>query len=238
MNMKKTKLALALTGALFLTLPASQAFAHEKHCEIKETQLGETMKHIKSELRAYVKGFKKDDANKMQKHALELIKLTERAINETPMKIKMMGHKGMPNMEGMDHSKMDMADMKGMDHSKMDMADMKGMDHSKMDMADMKGMDHSKMDMADMKGMDHSKMDHGDMQLSSPEHDMSKMPSMEGMSAEQHHQHMMYMQGMQQLKTLFETLANTAEKNEIKKTLGEIKEHSKKSHQQYRLDCS
>ncbi|PKG38538.1 copper resistance protein CopA [Psychromonas sp. Urea-02u-13] len=223
--MKKTKLALALTGALFLTLPVSQVFAHEKHCDIKETQLGETMKHIKSELRAYVKGFKKDDANKMQKHALELIKLTERAINETPMKIKMMGHEGMPNMEGMDHSKMEMADMKGMDHSKMDMADMKGMDHSK-------------MDMADMKDMDHSKMDHGDMKLSSPEHDMSKMPSMKGMSAEQHHQHMMYMQGMQQLKALFETLANTSEKNEIKQTLGEIKEHSKKSHQQYRLDCS
>ena len=120
MNIKKTKLALALTGALFLTLPMSQAFAHEKHCDIKETQLGESMKHMKSELRAYVKGFKKDDTEKMQRHASELIKLTDVAINETPMKINMMEHEGMPNMEDMDHSKMDMSEMKDMDHSKMD----------------------------------------------------------------------------------------------------------------------
>ena len=79
------------------------------------------------------------------------------------------------------------------------------------------------MDMSEMEGMDHSKMD---------------MSEMKGMSAEQHHQHMMYMQGMQELKALFKTLAKATDKKEIKQLLGEIKEHSKKSHQQFRLDCS
>lgn len=212
MNIKKSKLALALTGALFLSLPMSQAFAHEDHCEIKETQLGETMKHIKSELRAYVKGFKKDDAQKMQKHLNELLMLSEKANQYTPVKIAQMSH---DNMKGMDHSKMD---MKEMDHSKMNM----------------KEMDHSKMD---MKGMDHSKMDHGDMNMDSMDHDMSSMPQMEGMSPEQHHQHMKYMQGMTQLQDLFKKLDQTKDKDEIKTILGEIKEHSKKSHQQFRQDC-
>lgn len=212
MNIKKTKLALALTGTLFLTLPMSQAFAHENHCEIKETQLGETMKHMKSELRAYVKGFKKGDADKMQRHLDQLLSLSEKANQYTPAKIAQMNHEDMTDM-----------DMKGMDHSKMDM---KGMDHSKMD--------HGNMD---MKGMDHSTMDHGKMDMDSPEHDMSAMPSMKGMSNEQHHQHMLYMQGITQLQDLFKALDKAQDKAEIKAILGKIKEHSRKGHQQFRQDC-
>ncbi|GLS90244.1 hypothetical protein GCM10007916_13110 [Psychromonas marina] len=244
MNINKTKLVLALTGTLFLAMPVSQVFAHEAHCEIKETKLGDTMKYMKSELRAYVKGFKSDDQDKMQKHLNELLKLSKQASQYTPVLITMNQHSDM-DMKEMDHSKMDMKemdhskmDMKGMDHSKMDMKemdhskmDMKGMDHSKMDM---KGMDHSKMD---MKEMDHSKMDHGDMNMDSADHDMSTMPSMEGMTTEQHHQHMKYMQGIEQLQALFNELNQTKDKAEIKAILGKIKEHSKKSHQQFRQDC-
>jgi hypothetical protein len=214
MNINKTKLVLALTGSLFLAMPVSQVFAHEAHCEIKETKLGDTMKYMKSELRAYVKGFKSDDQDKMQKHLNELLKLSKQASQYTPVLITMNQHSDM-DMEGMDHSKMDMKDM----------------DHSKMDM---KEMDHSKMD---MKGMDHSKMDHGDMNMDSADHDMSTMPSMEGMTTEQHHQHMKYMQGIEQLQALFNELNQTKDKSEIKAILGKIKEHSKKSHQQFRQDC-
>ncbi|TES45766.1 multicopper oxidase family protein [Halalkalibacterium halodurans] len=68
------------------------------------------------------------------------------------------------DMEGMDHSNMDMGetDMEGMDHGNMDMgeADMEGMDHANMDMSEteMEGMDHGSMDMGetDGGGMSHS----------------------------------------------------------------------------------
>jgi len=195
MKIKKTKLALALTASLLLSLPMSQAFAHEAHCEIEETQLGETMKHMKSELRAYVKGFKKGNAEKMQQHLNELLALSEKANQYTPVKISKMHHEGM------------------------------------------KKKDQSKMDNDDMKEMDHSAMDHGSMDMDSPDHDMSAMPSMKGMSNEQHHQHMQYMQGMTQLQDLFKALNQTKDKAEIKGILGKIKEHSRKSHQQFRQDC-
>lgn len=210
MNIKKTKLAMALTGALFLSLPMSQAFAHEEHCEIKETQLGEIMKYMKSELRAYVKGFKKGDAKKMKKHLDELLKLNVMANKHTPAKISMMEHDGM---------------------------DMSEMDHRVMKSDDMSEMDHGKMKLDDMSAMDHRKMDHGDMQMDSAGHDMASMPSMEGMSPKQHHQHMKFMQGITDLQDLFSALDKAKDDREIKAILGEIKQQSKKSHQQFRLDC-
>jgi DNA-directed RNA polymerase subunit F len=205
MNFKRNKIALVLGAFVFLATPLASASGsgsgsdhdHDKHCEIEDTQLSDTMKYMKSELRAYVKGFKKDDSEKMQKHLNELLKLSTLAADQTPVKIK--------NMASMDHSKMDMKNMPEMDHSKMDMNDMAGMDH-------------------------------GD--INSADHDMSTMPSMAGMSAEQHHQHMMYMQGITELNDLFKQLAKTQDKDEIKMILGQVKEHSKKSHQLYRQDCS
>ena len=202
MNIKKTKLALTLTGALFLALPISQAFAHESHCEIKDTELGDLMKYMKSELRGYVKGFKSNDQEKMQKHLNELLILSEKAHQLMPVTVAQMSHTNM-DMEAMDHANMDHANM-----------DMKAMDHGKIDHANM-----------DMKAMDHA------------DHDMSTMPSMQGMSAEQHHQHLKYMQGMEQLQTLFKGLNETKDATQIKTLLGKIKEHSKKSHQQFRQDC-
>ena len=106
---------------------------------------------------------------------------------------------------------------------------MPGMDHSKMG--------NHKMNDKNMPGMDHSKMGHGNMQMDAPEHDMSAMPSMAGMTPEQHHQHMKYMQGMSKLQDLFKALNNTKDRNEIKSILGKIKQHSKKSHQKFRSDC-
>ena len=199
MNIKKSKIALALGTLIFLAAPLSSAFANQNNC-----QMGGTMASIKSELRGYVQGVKGDDVKKMQQHMNALLQLSEKATQVTP---------------AMDHSKMDMKEMTGMDHSKMDMKEMAGMDHSKMDMKEMADMDHSKMDMKEMAGMDHSKMDMNEM---------ATMQNMEGMSNEQH-QHMMYMHNMTELNDMFKQLSKTQEKNEIKVILGKIKDHSEKN---------
>ncbi|MEJ6077571.1 hypothetical protein MT391_03340 [Vibrio sp. 1-Bac 57] len=113
---KKTKLTFVLAGALLLTLPMSQAFAHAEHCESKDTELGETMKYMKSELRAYVKGFKTDDAKKMQKHLNELLMLSDKASQYMPVMITKMQHadSDKSKMKEMDHAKMDMSVMSNM----------------------------------------------------------------------------------------------------------------------------
>tara|TARA_R110001583_G_scaffold38372_1_gene124030 strand:- start:813 stop:1436 length:624 start_codon:yes stop_codon:yes gene_type:complete len=206
MNIKKSKIALALGTLIFLAAPLSSAFADQKSCE-----MGGTMASMKSELRGYVKGFKGDDAQKMQQHMNALLQLSEKTIQKTP---ENMNAKAGAKM---DHSKMDMKDMPEMDHSKMDMKEMAAMDHSKMDMKETAAMDHSKMDMKEMAAMDHSKMD------------------MEGMSNEQH-QHMMYMQNMTGLNDMFKQLSKTQDKSEIKVILGKIKDHSNK-HQMFKKDC-
>lgn len=200
MNIKKSKIVLALGGLLFLSVPLSSAFADEKHHEIQEMQLGDIMKSMKSELRGYVKGVKADDSQMMQQHLDELLQLSEKAAKESPAKINAMHTGGK------------------MDHSKMD--------HDGMVMPEV---EHSQMDMKDMSAMDHTKMNHGDMNTDRADHDMSTMPSMEGMSNEQHHQHMMYMQGAIKLQESFKQLAKTEDKSEIKAILGDIKEHIKKN---------
>ena len=239
MNIKKSKIALTLSGLLFLSVPFLSAFADENHCEMSATMMS-----MKSELVGYVKGVKGDDTNKMHQHMSELLLLSEKAKSEIPANIKRMDHSkmDMKDMPDMDHSKMDMKDMPAMDHSKMDMEDMPAMDHSKMDMKDMPAMDHSKMDhskmdMKDMPEMDHSKMDHGDMNMDSADHDMASMPTMEGMTNEQHHQHMMHMQSMTGLNDLFKQLAETEDKKEIKVLLGKVKAHSKKN-KLFRKQCN
>jgi hypothetical protein len=234
MNIKKSKIALALSGLLFLSVPLSSAFADQKHCEMDGN-----MASIKSELSDYVKSIKANDAQKTQQHINTLLQLSEKATNE----MANMDHSkmDMKEMAGMDHSKMDMKDMAGMDHSKMDMKDMAGMDHSKMDMKDMSGMDHSKMDMKDMAGMDHSKMDMKEMAgMDHSKMDMKDMANMDhskmqGMSDEEH-QHMMHMQGVSGLNDLFKQLANTQDKTEIKEILGKVKEHSKQ-HKMFTKKC-
>ena len=131
MSIKKTNLVLVLSGALFCSLPMSQAFAHEKHCEIEDTELGDLMKYMKSELRGYTKGFKSDDQEKMQKHLNELIKLSEKAHQLVPVTISKPNHTDSTkvnnvkvNKKGMDDSKID---MKEMDHDMATMPSMEGM---------------------------------------------------------------------------------------------------------------
>jgi hypothetical protein len=228
MKIKKSKIALLLGSLLLLSMPLSSAYAHEDHCEIEDTQLGNMMKSMKSELRGYVKSFKADDPQKMQQHINELLTLNVMAAKQTPVKIKHMDSDG-----EMDHSKISMDDM---DHSEMGMGNMSDMDHSKMNQGAMK-MDSGSHDMSAMTAMDHSKMEHVEMGMESGAHDMSAMPSMKGMSAEQHHQHMQYMQAMTGLNDLFKQLAATQNKTDIKTILNKIKEHIRKSHRQFRQDC-
>jgi len=103
-----------------------------------------------------------------------------------------------------------------------DMPAMKGMDHSNMaNMKDMEGMDHSNMaNMQDMKGMDHS-----------------NMANMDGMDHSTHMQHMAYQQGIDKLTHLFSQLQDATSKGEVKTVLGDIKQHIKKSHTAFRLNC-
>jgi len=82
-------------------------------------------------------------------------------------------------------------------------------------------MDHSNMaDMPNMKAMDHS-----------------NMANMEGMDHATHMQHMAYLESMDKLTQLFNQLQNTTSKNEVKAILGNIKQHIKKSHKTFRLNC-
>ncbi|MCG6201692.1 copper resistance protein CopA [Psychromonas antarctica] len=144
MKIKKSKIALLLGSLLLLSMPLSSAYAHEDHCEIEDTQLGNMMKSMKSELRGYVKSFKADDPQKMQQHINELLTLNVMAAKQTPVKIKHMDSDG-----EMDHSKISMDDM---DHSEMGMGNMSDMDHSKMNQGAMK-MDSGSHDMSAMPSM-------------------------------------------------------------------------------------
>jgi len=83
MNIKKSKIALALGTLIFLAAPLSSAFADQKNCE-----MGGTMASMKNELRGYVKGFKGDDAQKMQQHMNALLQLSEKTTQETPANMK------------------------------------------------------------------------------------------------------------------------------------------------------
>ena len=92
MTVKRNKLALSLAATLFLSLPMGQAFAHEEHCEIKDTELGDMMKYMKSELRAYNKSFNSEDQAEMKEHANELLKLSAKAEQLIPVVISKASH--------------------------------------------------------------------------------------------------------------------------------------------------
>ncbi|MGB5445488.1 MAG: hypothetical protein WBM99_08285 [Psychromonas sp.] len=203
MNMKKTKIALALGGLIFLAAPLSSVFADEKHNEMKEMQMDCSIKEIKNELRSYVEGVKSNDTQKMQQHLNELLTLS--------------------NLPAMDHS--------AMEHSTMDHSEMQ-MDHVDMVNKAMPAMDHSTMDHSTMEqsAMDHSEMQMDHANMENDAHDMSTMAGMEGMSPAQH-QHIMCMQGIAGLNNLFKQLDQTQDKTEIKLILGKIKEHLKMNQQ-------
>ena len=189
---------------------SSPAFAHsdgDGHC--KDTQLGSIMKEMSDDLKTYVGAFKRGDQAAMQTQLTKLLANSTKAKDEVPLKLQ----QDMPTMKGMDHSNMaNMQNMKDMDHSNMaNMQNMKGMDHSNMaNMQNMKG----------MKDMDHS-----------------NMANMEGMDHSTHMQHMDYQQGIDKLTHLFNQLQDATKKGEVKTALGNIKQHIKKSHKAFRLNC-
>ena len=213
MIFKQITIAIALSAAI-----SSPAFAHsdgDGHC--KDTQLGSIMKEMSDDLKTYVGAFKRGDQAAMQTQLTKLLANSTKAKDEVPLKLQ----QDMPTMKGMDHSNMaNMQNMKDMDHSNMaNMQNMKGMDHS--NMANMQGMDHSNMaNMQNMKDMDHS-----------------NMANMEGMDHSTHMQHMDYQQGIDKLTHLFNQLQDATTKGEVKTALGNIKQHIKKSHKAFRLNC-
>ena len=143
MNIKKSKIGLALSGLLFLSAPLSSVFADQKHNEIKQTQMGGTMQYIKSELRGYVQGVRSDDAQKMQQHLNELLTLSAMTANQAPVKMK-----NMP--AAMNHEQMGMSEM---EHANMDSKEIAAIEHPNMDHGDMK-MDSADHDMSTMPGME------------------------------------------------------------------------------------
>jgi len=155
MTLKKNKLAFSLLTALFFSLPISQTFAHEHHCDIKETELGNTMKYIKSELRAYNKGFDAEDKAEMKEHAGELVKLTAKAETLIPASIAITNH----------------------------------------------------------------------------------AEKVEDLTAEQKAKFVQYQEKMSELNATFIALSETTDETEIETLLGQVKEHTKTGHQQFRLDC-
>jgi len=79
-------------------------------------------------------------------------------------------------------------------------------------------------------------------QMSAEQHaqmgDMKNMPNMEGMSHATHMKHMKYLQGMDKLNQLLTDLkAAGDDKKQVKQLLGQIKKHSKSSHEAFRKDC-
>jgi len=85
-----------------------------------------------------------------------------------------------------------------------------------------------------MPAMDH---DMSAMNKDMPSMDHSKMANMPGMDHQTHMQHQGYQQGIEKLSHLFKQLQTAKGKTEVKKALGAIKQHVKKSHREYRNEC-
>ncbi|MFT6926647.1 MAG: hypothetical protein ACJAZP_002266 [Psychromonas sp.] len=134
MNIKKSKIALALGALLFLSAPLSSAFADQKHNDVEMAEMGDTMAFIKSELRGYVQGVKSDDAQRMQQHLNKLLSLSAMPANQPAAS---MGHEQM-GMSEVEHANMEQDDM-AMDHSGMSNGDME-IDSADHDISTMEGM--------------------------------------------------------------------------------------------------
>lgn len=93
---------------------------------------------------------------------------------------------------------------------------------------DMPAMNH------DMPAMNH---DMPAMNHDMPAMDHSKMANMPGMDHQTHMQHQGYQQGIEKLTHLFKQLQTASGKTEVKTVLNAIKQHTKKSHRKYRLEC-
>ena len=101
-------------------------------------------------------------------------------------------------------------------------SDMPAMNH------DMPAMNH------DMPAMNH---DMPTMNHDMPAMDHSQMANMPGMDHQTHMQHQGYQQGIEKLTHLFNQLQTANGKTEVKTVLNSIKQHTKKSHREYQLEC-
>lgn len=105
-------------------------------------------------------------------------------------------------------------------------SDMPAMNH------DMSAMEHNQM--TDMPTMNH---DMATMDKNMPAIDHSQMANMPGMDHQTHMQHQGYQQGIEKLTHLFKQLQTASTKTEVKTVLNAIKQHTKKSHRDYQLEC-
>jgi len=205
--LKKISKSVVLTSVLTATL-SLPALAHNDEVHCEDTALSGIMKEMNDDLKSYVAAFKRNDPAAMQAQVNLLLANAAKAKNEVPLKLQQkQANNGMP---AMNH------DMPGMDH------DMSAMDH------DMSAMNK------DMPAMDH---DMSEMNKDMPNMDHSKMANMPGMDHQTHMQHQGYQQGIEKLSHLFKQLQTAKEKTEVKKALGAIKQHVKKSHREYRNEC-
>lgn len=203
------KMTKTIAGTLVLSAALSlPVFAHEGEAHCEDTALSGMMKEMNDDLKSYVAAFKRNDATAMQAQVNKLLANTAKAKNEIPAKLKKTGMKN--DMPAMDHDMSAMnKDMPAMNH---DMAAM---------MKDMPDMDHDMSAMSkDMPAMDHSQME-----------------NMPGMDHKTHMQHQGYQQGIEKLTDLFTQLQTANGKKEVKTVLKAIKQHTKKSHKEYRIKC-
>jgi hypothetical protein len=220
------KMTKTIAGSLVLSAALSlPVFAHdgETHCE--DTALSGMMKEMNDDLKSYVAAFKRNDGTAMQAQVTKLLANSMKARNEIPVKLK--NH----DMPAMNH------DMPAMDHDMSAMnKDMPGMDHDMSAMnKDMPAMNHDMSAMnKDMPAMDH---DMSAMNKDMPAMDHSKMENMPGMDHKTHMQHQGYQQGIEKLTGLFKQLQTADGKKEVKTVLKAIKQHTKKSHKEYRIKC-
>ena len=70
-----------------------------------------------------------------------------------------------------------------------------------------------------------------------PAMDHSQMANMPGMDHQTHMQHQGYQQGIEKLTHIFKKLQTANSKTEVKTVLNAIKQHTKKSHREYQLEC-
>ncbi len=67
--------------------------------------------------------------------------------------------------------------------------------------------------------------------------DHSKMAKTPGMGRQTHMKYMEYQQGLDKLTQLLQQLQTARSKTEVKTLLNSIKQHTKKSHREYQLEC-
>ena len=230
--MKKSLLALAASGLLMAAAPS---YAHFGHC--KDTELGELMTGMKDDLKGYVAAFKQSDNAAMQQKLDRMIATTVKAKNHVPLKLQdempMAQMMGNGQMSAEEHAKlMQSGQMSAEQHAQMMGNSQAGQMGHMMGNGQMSAEEHAKL----MQSGQMSAEQHARMMGNSQAGPMNN--AMPGMSHATHMQHMRYLQGIDKLNGLFRDLkAAGDDRAQVKALLGEIKQHSKSSHEAFRKEC-